>query len=197
MIKVPLNGTPVYKLEFHRRKTKVINRRQPTQSQLLHHIQIAHKRALATDPSAELDLHQVALGVESAFGGKPLYETTATLHIIDAQKDEPAVATGTSRQFKKDDNRRITGREVALGRLLNAKRDGKDILSSVERAAIRKAYDDRAGARKKPKPPTPTGFAPISQVKKAAPAPEGHAVVSKVLNFPAREANRPSIHAAA
>lgn len=173
MIKVLLNGTPVYKLCFSRRKYKSLKKKNVTAGQI-----IAKINECKHDPDKEA----VARIIREVFESKPLYETTALVYMVDAKQGEPPVATARTRQSRQDDNKRDTGREVALGRLLRTNNDPP--FNPFERAAIREAYDNRTkGVKPKRTPPASTGSAPIAQVRRATAvvASNTHSVVNKVI----------------
>lgn len=165
MIKVLINGTPIYRLEFRRRKYKTLKRKDVTANDIIRKIEglfFENNLAPLTDKT------RWRSAIHDVYERKPLYETTATIHIIDAKYDEPPVASATTRQSKLDDNRRSVGREVALGRLLNLVR-GVDtpVFSEIERKAIREAYENRFKQGTKPTPPGgTTGTPPLAQVRK-------------------------------
>lgn len=178
MIKVLINGTPIYRLEFTRRCYRTVNRRAITQHQFF-------QALVGNVDGGTVQLDHVQATFERLAGGTPLYETTATIHIIDAKKDEPAVATGKTRQRRGDSNSKVVGRGWALKHLLAAQVDGKPVFTDIEKQAIRDAYNNRS---KGPKAPTPAGNAgapPIAQRRKQAPQ-------AKVLEF-----QRPSLTLAA
>jgi hypothetical protein len=174
VIKVLINGTPIYRLEFHRRKYKTVKRKGLTAGQIIAKLQ----RLPNLVGSHGVSLTDVEDGIRAAFEAKPLYETTALIYIIDAKGDEPPVATATSRQSKADDNRKIVGRGVALNKLLHLQKDDTlPVFSAVERKAIRDAYNNRAKRTTKPLPPGGSaGSPPIAQIRKTP-------VVGKVLEF--------------
>jgi hypothetical protein len=180
MIKVLLNGTPIYKLCFHRKKYKSLKKRGLTGGQI---IQKLNDLGLYSGENEGVIRKQVTDAIRDMFESKPLYETTALVYMVDAKVGEPPVATAFTRQSRLDDNKRDTGREVALGRLLRS--NNNPPFNPFERAAIRAAYDNRfKSASKKPTPPASTGTPPIAQVRSA-----GHSVVSKVIGFPLKAAS--------
>lgn len=173
MIKVLINGTPIYKLCFNRRKYKTVNKKKLTLGEVLRKID-----GLGTVPD-----EQVQSILKEAFGGKPLYETTALVYMVDAKAGEPPVATASTRQSKLDENSRNTAREVALGRLLRTKDNPP--FTEIERKAIRSAYDNRL-AKPKKSPPTGGGNSnPPAEVAKVVEA-IGHRVTNRVATFPHR-----------
>ena len=175
MIKVLINGTPIYKLCFSRRKYKTTGRKRLT----LGEVTLALKKAYGKAP--DRDVYETLV---EAFGGKPLYETTALVYLIDAKTGEPPVATASTRQSKLDDNSRKTGREVALGRLLRSTNNPP--FNPFERAAIKTAYENRLKTTKKSPPPSGAGSAPIGQVRSTHLDAIGHTTVNKIINFPER-----------
>lgn len=159
MIKVLLNGTPVYRLVFERKKYKTVRRKKLTLGEVL--LAIKDKNHYA-EGDWEAVNENIAETLTAAYGGVPLYETTAHIYLEGAKKGEPPVASATSRQSPKDDNRRETGRQVALGRLL---RDNNNPpFTPFERLAIQKAYDDRKKTSRGPKPTPPTGSGAPAQL---------------------------------
>lgn len=175
MIKVLINGTPIYKLCFSRRKYKSLKKRGVTAGQIINKI-----NECPHDP----DKTAVARIIREVFESKPLYETTALVYLIDAKAGEPPVATASTRQSKLDDNSRKTGREVALGRLLRSTNNPP--FNPFERAAIKAAYDNRLKTTKKSPPPSGAGSAPIGQVRSTHLDAIGHTTVNKIINFPER-----------
>ena len=175
MIKVLINGTPIYKLCFSRRKYKSLKKYNVTAGQIIAKL----------DEVRATNIDQVKDTIRSIFERKPLYETTALVYLIDAKAGEPPVATASTRQSKLDDNSRKTGREVALDRLLRSTNNPP--FNPFERAAIKTAYENRLKTPKKsPPPPSGAGSAPIAQLRSTHLDAIGHTITNKVINFPDR-----------
>lgn len=175
MIKVLINGTPIYKLCFSRRKYKSLKKQGVTAGQIINKI-----NECPHDP----DKTAIARIIREVFESKPLYETTALVYLIDAKAGEPPVSTASTRQSKLDENSRKTGREVALGRLLRSTNNPP--FNPFERAAIKVAYENRLKTiRKPPPPPSSAGSAPIAQVRSTRLDAVGQPI-NNVINFPER-----------
>lgn len=168
MIKVLINGTPIYRLEFRRRKYKSVQKQTITAGEVI--ARIKQDGGIGNEV-LQVDFASVLASIRAAFERKPLFETTALIFMHDAKKDEPPVATATTRQSKSDDNSKLVGRGQALHKLFNLKHEGTDTLvfSDIERQAIRKAYNNRSKQSSKPLPPAGSaGSTPIAQVRTPA-----------------------------
>jgi hypothetical protein len=200
VIKVLINGTPIYKLCFARRRYSSVKRKGVG----LHKLIQAVKN---TNHYEEGDWEAVNANVietlKKAFAGRPLYETTAIVYLIDAKKDEPPVATATVRQCPLDPHSPEDGRQKALDKLLRVnpvgtEHDLEPTFSKVERTAIRAAYMNRPRIQSTPpkgQPPAAAGGSVPAQVASPTvpPAPKDagrpgvkatpntHPVVSKVV----------------
>jgi len=156
MIKVLLNGTPIYKLCFARRRYSQVKRKHVGLDRIIKAVNDARVYEEGDEAATKVN---VIDAVKAVFSGRPLYETTAIVYMIDAKKGEPPVASATVKQNPADQHSPEEGRQKAIDKLLRFD-DGQSPVpfNKVERTAIRAAYTNRPRIKSTPKktpPPTP------------------------------------------